>query len=70
MALVPRITTLESSVTSLSWRYVVAMSHELPTVECSSGLEAFRLVVHDRSFVYHYGDVGSDSDVSTNDIPP
>ena len=70
MALVPRTTTLDSSVTSLSWRYVVAMSHELPTVEYSSELEAFRLVFHDWFFVHHYGDVGSASSVSTRYILP
>ena len=37
----------------------------LPPVEYSSKLEAFRLVVHDRAFLYHYGDVGSYSYVST-----
>ena len=41
------------------------MSHELPTVEYSSVLEAFRLVVYDWVFLYHYGDVGSASYVST-----
>lgn len=37
----------------------------LPTVEYSSKLEAFRLVVYDWAFLHHYGDVGRSSYVST-----
>ena len=37
----------------------------LPTVEYSSELEAFRLVVYDWAFVHHYGDVGRSAYVST-----
>ena len=43
------------------------MSHKLQNVEYSSELEAFRFVVNDWIILYHNGDVGSASYVSTRD---
>ena len=65
---------LDSLVISLSWRYVVViMSHEFANGRVFIGIavvEAFRLVVYDWAFLHHYGDVGSDSCVSTTTRDP